>query len=209
MHEQDALDLVLRYHLTPDALAFDVGANAGHVSVKMADLCRQVIAFEPNLVLARRLHELGRPNIQVVGFAVSDVVGPAVLHIDDREGAGAVASSLIDLSGMEGHTTDVEVHTITLDALCAREAYRPDFIKIDVEGHEEAVLAGARETIRMCRPVIVFEMWGGWYERMLPTITWLSETHKLVRVGDGLDVSVCAQTPGGSVDDVLCIPRRG
>lgn len=204
----DDLELAVRYHLMPPSTAFDVGANIGHFTFKMADLCRHVVAFEPNPSLAASLRSSARGNVTVVEAAASDREGVATFHIDNREGVGAVASSLLELSGMEDQTTPVEVRTITLDALCAREGYRPDLIKIDVEGFEAFVFAGARGLIRELRPVIVFEMWGGYYEKMLPTITWLSETHKLVRIGDGFDVSVCADTVGGNVEDILCIPLK-
>src|SRR5207248_9774412 len=42
----------------------------------------------------------------------------------------------------------LNVPVVTIDGFCAREGIDPDFIKIDVEGWELAVLCGARETIR-------------------------------------------------------------
>jgi hypothetical protein len=41
-----------------------------------------------------------------------------------------------------------QVRSATIDRFCAREGIEPDFIKIDVEGWELAVLRGARDTIR-------------------------------------------------------------
>jgi hypothetical protein len=56
---------------------------------------------------------------------------------------------------------EIEVRTNTLD-----NVYHGDvgFIKIDVEGHEEGVLDGARETIARCRPRMLIEI----VERLSP-----------------------------------------
>jgi hypothetical protein len=49
---------------------------------------------------------------------------------------------------------EFEVETRTLDSFSIDDVA---VIKIDVEGHEENVLCGARETIDRCRPVLVVE----------------------------------------------------
>jgi hypothetical protein len=50
------------------------------------------------------------------------------------------------------------VPLVTLDHLCESSLYRPDIIKIDVEGAEGQVLRGARETIRRWHPIIFLEL---------------------------------------------------
>jgi hypothetical protein len=48
----------------------------------------------------------------------------------------------------------IRVETCTLDSFGFTEV---DLLKIDVEGHEMAVLAGARETISRCLPWLIIE----------------------------------------------------
>jgi hypothetical protein len=51
----------------------------------------------------------------------------------------------------------VDVEVTTLDAFFAMHARGPDFLKIDVEGHEQALLAGAQKTLEAHRPTVLIE----------------------------------------------------
>jgi hypothetical protein len=51
----------------------------------------------------------------------------------------------------------LSVSVTTLDAYFADQPRGPDFLKIDVEGHESAVLAGAWRTLELHRPAILIE----------------------------------------------------
>ena len=51
----------------------------------------------------------------------------------------------------------LKLKTTTLDHFAAENPL-PDFIKIDVEGEEGAVLEGARDTLRAKRPIICCEL---------------------------------------------------
>lgn len=46
----------------------------------------------------------------------------------------------------------------TLDGLCAERGFRPDLVKIDVEGYEFAVLQGARRVLSEDRPEVFLEL---------------------------------------------------
>jgi FkbM family methyltransferase len=60
--------------------------------------------------------------------------------------------------GAEGDPEAVQVPLRTLDGLCAELGFRPDALKVDVEGYEMAVLQGARRLLREDRPVLFLEV---------------------------------------------------
>jgi FkbM family methyltransferase len=122
---------------------FDVGANIGLVTFAIAARRPDVTisAFEPsapNIAAWKRNRALNpRGDVRLVEAAVSDHENGARLTVPDDSGSGTL--------GAEG----VEVATVTLAAHCARAGIaRIDVMKIDVEGHEHAVLAGADSLLR-------------------------------------------------------------
>lgn len=142
--------------------AIDVGAHAGQyalIAARRAGPGGAVIAVEPNPVTrARLLRNVGRNRglapIAVEEVALSDAPGSAVL----RHPAGAPdnpgMSSLLHI----GPAEEMPVVVDTLDALVERRALRGlDLVKIDVEGNEAAVLAGASATLRRWHPSVMFE----------------------------------------------------
>ena len=60
----------------------------------------------------------------------------------------------MQISPGEESQSNTKVEVRTLDSF---KLSRCDFIKIDVEGFEPAVLLGAIDTIKSCRPTIAFE----------------------------------------------------
>ena len=144
---------LIRHLMPKDGVFFDVGANWGFFSLLMAaeqGFTGTVHAFEPVPETRRALESLvdqamlsGRVLCHRLGLSNYD--GSAGL-IRDK-----VHSGLARL-GDKGATESVAV--AQLDSL---ELGPPDVVKIDVEGHEAAVLAGASETLRVHRPAVVFE----------------------------------------------------
>ena len=190
-------------------MVFDIGANAGFVSAELASVAGQVFAFEPNPDVIDWLRNHALPNVQIVQKAVSDRCGTATLHIDVREGTAAVASSLMHLSGMEDQTRPIEVETITVDAFAEATGFLPDLIKIDVEGFEPQVIAGARAVIERRRPIIIFELWEAQWENYRSMIETLSHLYYLVRVSNGeAAIPYYDASLRDGIDDILCIPRR-
>lgn len=151
---------LLTYLIRPGDQCVDVGANVGVHTVRMARLAGpagQVIAVEPDPELARRaagnIALNGLRNVQVVQAAASDTCGDSVpLYRAADQDPNRARASLHAHPYLTGPAA--QVRTTTIDEVCTGPVA---LIKIDVEGHEGAVIDGAARTIQMYSPAIVFE----------------------------------------------------
>jgi len=136
--------------------SIDVGANMGHYSYLMAKFSRNIIAFEPNRDLWPDLRRLLGDKVQLESAALSRTSSKAVIRIDrDNTGVSTIEEKN-DLSCASDKSAVVssEIETRTLDSFNFSNIA---MIKIDVEGHEEAVLEGARETLLRHQPALIIE----------------------------------------------------
>ena len=144
--------------MDPGEVAVDVGANIGHMTSVMAwrsGKQGKIISVEPHPELYEELHFnvsrwqslMNAPDIVLHNLALSDRPGRALLLIPQEFRINRGTASLLEPSVQE---TEREAHPVdvnTLDALL----YGNDKIgvlKIDVEGHELAVLQGSVELLR-------------------------------------------------------------
>ncbi len=133
--------------LATGSILLDVGANVGFTAIPMAVQrpdC-QILAFEPVPAnadcLRRNIQTNGISNIKVFEVMVSDVPGTAMMT---DSGPWSFASP----SGK------VRSRSVTLD-----DYFMPAvrFIKIDVEGYEPNVLAGAAKLLSDNHPLLCME----------------------------------------------------
>src|SRR5437868_9503361 len=146
---------------TAGSVVIDVGANVGVYSVPLA-VARPglaVHAFEPNPTVFKRLERnkaLNRaPNLVLHDSALAEAPGEASFYrFDDDVSLSSLNRHAAEMHGSP-HTTTVRVET--LDDVFAGEARRISFIKIDVQGAELRVLAGAKRSLAAHGPVLLFE----------------------------------------------------
>ena len=139
-------------------VVFDVGANVGDYSLLVKQLLpsARVYAFEPARStyqqLVEHLKEAGS-DVRPLNFGFSDTDKVVDLFAYETEGQETTLLSSID---PRRPTAVIEVNPIsseqvevtTLDQFCATEGIdHIDFLKLDVEGHELAILNGARRLL--------------------------------------------------------------
>jgi len=132
----------------------DVGAWYGPYTYWLSKRFAYVHAFEPNPSVAGNLIALKRNNVTVHSAAVSDVSGTAVLYLSGS-GKGTEAQSSLIGDPDNSSNPSIEVLTLSIDSLSIQDV---ELIKIDVEGHEEAVVRGAVNTIHEYHPVLLIEL---------------------------------------------------
>ena len=148
---------LLEFLCRRDQDAIDVGANDGCYVHYLRRHARQVIAFEPMPSLARMLRRKFRRGVVVESMALSDTAGTVSLRMPVVDGVVVTGCSTVSSAASATYPAHraIEVPMDRLDSVYGGEV---GFIKIDVEGHEQAVLDGAIETIRRCRPRMLVEV---------------------------------------------------
>jgi FkbM family methyltransferase len=139
-------------------MAIDVGSSIGLYAQALAWMVPKVIAFEANPDVAAFARRVASRKVRVINVALSDENGRAKLRIPLNMRGGttndlATIAPGNSLDSQEFVTAEVEAKRL--------DDYDFDdcgFIKIDVEGHEDAVLAGAENLIQKSHPVLMIEL---------------------------------------------------
>ncbi len=141
--------------VTPGSLVVDVGANIGALTLFLAQAVGPrgaVVAIEPQRMVYQllcanlALNEVG--NVRAIHAGAGRAPGQAFVPLSDYAKPG-------NFGGVElGDKSGEPVEIVSIDGLQLPSC---QFIKIDVEGQEQAVIAGAAETIARFRPVLYVE----------------------------------------------------
>jgi FkbM family methyltransferase len=140
-------------------IVFDIGANTGIHSLLFSKLVGpkgHVVAFEPlpeNVAILKHVLGLNRVvNVRVERLAIAATTG----EMRFKRGKDAKQGSLIG-TGLETGE-ELEVYVQTLDNLIDTGAPAPNFVKVDVEGAESAVLAGFTKNIGRTNPTFAVDL---------------------------------------------------
>ena len=149
-------------------LFIDVGCNTGFYMLLAARSHprNHVLAFEPVKgirKIARRNADLNdvSSRVDIRGQAVSDRNGSANLYIPPDDHGLVETSASLDRDFKPSHMRQDTVPVRRLDRALLSSRYRwkkVSVIKIDVEGHEAAVLDGAFWVTRLYRPIVFLEV---------------------------------------------------
>jgi FkbM family methyltransferase len=157
---EEHLGDLFRYLVGTGDRCIDVGANIGIHTVRLAKLVGEqgeVIALEADAQLAHRTQKNIKMNdlrnVTLITAAATDNGGQSVvLHRPAAGDSNKGRASLLPHDYLTG--SKEEVATTTVDEVNNKPVA---LIKIDVEGFEAAVIAGAIRTIRAFAPAIIFE----------------------------------------------------
>lgn len=155
------LTVFMAQRVKPGMHVVDAGANHGYYTVLFADIVGpegKVAAVEANPHTAGFLRQTVHVNgyddrVMVIENALGDVDGQTfTFHTPSAEPKNA----RIIANSEAGRDDTVQVVGARLDTLLA-DWPKVDFIKMDVEGAEEATLAGASGIIEKHRPELILE----------------------------------------------------
>ena len=157
-------------------LIFDIGANKGDTVdyfIKHAD---KVVCFEPNLDLFKFLKDrFIKQNVIVDSRGLSDTIGIKKFMIANADTISTFSEEWVTNSRFTNFykwNKSIDVETTTLDSIINQYGV-PEFIKIDVEGHEYEVLQGL--TYLLDQTIFGFEWSEEQYENLQESVKHLQK----------------------------------
>lgn len=147
---------ILPFLIDPTRNAVDAGANKGVYTYWLERLSAHVHAYEPNPKMFDVLKSGVGSKATVHHAALSDQGGSFTLRIPKTaRGTYSNQGGSLNHDKVGDSYGEVIVETHRLDDQGIQNV---GFLKIDVEGHEMAVLDGALKTIARDRPTLLIEM---------------------------------------------------
>jgi FkbM family methyltransferase len=139
--------------------SIDVGAAHGSYTIHMDEYSKDIIAFDPipdNIKYLKKMIYHNNINAKVEPIALSDKKGISILNMIEKDLGRSTIESTNILEDKNGNKIkQLIIRTKTMDMY---DFNNVGCIKIDVEGHEYAVLNGAIETIRNNKPALIIEL---------------------------------------------------
>jgi FkbM family methyltransferase len=146
-----------------DSRVLDVGANIGMTALALSQICPrgQIVAIEPMprtfQYLRRNVCEADSGNIEIFNFALGSREGVALMQGHPSNFACSFIADNYKIPDSDHFSHKVTVKRLD-ETFCELPLDRLDFMKVDVEGFELEVFAGAKKTLTTYRPIVFLEM---------------------------------------------------
>lgn len=147
-YQLDHLDAAMKY-VKQCRSALDGGAHAGVWSRAMSALFERVIAVEPSPDTFECLTHNTAAMANVERLHAGLGAAPGQIHM-----ALAPEQEARKNTGGRYAVPGGDIPVVTIDSL---ELVDLDFLKLDVEGSEFYALQGAADTLKRCKPIVLFE----------------------------------------------------
>ncbi len=179
--------------ITPGMVCYDCGANVGHYTLlfsKLVGPAGRVIAFEP---FPRNVNFL-RKHISLNDC--SNVIVEEVA-LTDRDGLGRMSQS-----GPEARLDSEGEFEVLCKRIDSLNLPPPELMKVDIEGAEIEMLAGAESVLRKHRPAIVMALHiqrdlakksEDWLRSLGYVVTWSPHSYEFLAVHSGIPPSVASE----------------
>jgi len=164
---EEFFELSSRHNGVANGVFFDVGANIGATTIQAARSpnVTKVVAFEPTaetfgVLGANILLNEASEKVVAVCSLVSGTDGQALFRVNSTDYAASESVDPTSVDGRSKHENAIRrVGAISIDSYVAANKISPDYLWIDVQGHELSVLNGARRLIDDRKVSIMIEWW--------------------------------------------------
>ncbi|MEA3162775.1 MAG: hypothetical protein QOE88_593 [Verrucomicrobiota bacterium] len=160
--EPDTVSL-LKLLCGSDSHVLDVGANIGMTALALSRICSRgrVAAIEPVSrtfqYLKQNVTKAGVPNLKVFNFALGSEEGSVLMQGHPSNFACSFIADNYTIPAKDHFSQRVPVKRLD-DIFPDLSLDRLNLLKIDVEGFELEVLAGAKDILKTYRPIVFLEM---------------------------------------------------
>ena len=185
---------ILYDNAKPNTNVIDIGAFIGTHTMALADISTKgngkVYSFEPQPWACENIKESIKKNkiknVKLYNIALSNKVGTIKFCSDNTGGSAICTERSKKLNSWNN------VYNVKMKPLDAYKFKNVSIMKIDVEGHEIAVLEGAIKTIKQNKPKILIEVWNR-PKRQKEFLDFMKKIHYKVKKISG--------------EDYLCSPK--
>lgn len=150
LYQENHIDKCFKYIKTRKNIAIDIGAHCGFWSYYLGGNFEKVYAFEPVKIFGECFKKnVPFNNVHLIPVALGNKNGFVSMNIDLNNTGATHVDNKIDKS-----------NKVELKKLDDYKFNNVDFIKIDVEGFENQVVLGAKDTLIRNKPIIIIEQKG-------------------------------------------------